>query len=536
MAGAAVLSILICLGIGLNNINAAGAFPLEDPVVDSLSQLRYDENNRLAENYLLISDNEGCKDIVRNAWNKRPDYKFLTIKTMSQNVVDLYPILTQADTVDSVRNSHNTGHFVCHSVALDRGTDRDHILHQIPEKHHTEHVANQGTKENPAFSSSMAAHFSEYHDFLDNSVMKVEFGFLNWKPNDAKIYWVDIVGDRRVFVSDLKRKEKNTQWQTTTLGHVFEVEDAVTGEIFGRYEAQHPSINVIGTPRPEDIGHPMPNKIIGEQVRATFNAEWRRANRVTRTFTELGFSKGKLPDDLFQSIRTYYYNNRMQLAREEWDDKGLFVNWWEVEAYMIAIPWRLKSYWQRRLMPLVEAWGGVELELTDIYGMRRYEDGARLLTHVDREQTHAVSLIINIAQIGMREPWMLEIYDFAGRLHEVEMDEGDIVYYESARCLHGRMKALHGTAYINLFAHYRPIGDPDWFTKQNPDDTPEQCLDVSQAAESVQALYKQYISPRAQTLSGPETLFDHWVDMGSEAKDSHNFVPVSECTGISSEL
>ena len=30
----------------------------------------------------------------------------------------------------------------------------------------------------------------------------------------------------------------------------------------------------------------------------------------------------------------------------------------------------------------------------------------------------------------MREPWMVEIYDFAGRLHEIEMHPGDIVYYE----------------------------------------------------------------------------------------------------------
>lgn len=53
----------------------------------------------------------------------------------------------------------------------------------------------------------------------------------------------------------------------------------------------------------------------------------------------------------------------------------------------------------------MEQWSGVELELTDIYGMRRYEDGARLLAHVDREETHAASLIINVAQGAIRTPW-----------------------------------------------------------------------------------------------------------------------------------
>jgi hypothetical protein len=40
------------------------------------------------------------------------------------------------------------------------------------------------------------------------------------------------------------------------------------------------------------------------------------------------------------------------------------------------------------------------LGLTD-----RYQEGARLLTHVDREETHAVSVIINLEQVreGGRE-------------------------------------------------------------------------------------------------------------------------------------
>lgn len=58
------------------------------------------------------------------------------------------------------------------------------------------------------------------------------------------------------------------------------------------------------------------------------------------------------------------------------------------------------------------------------------------------------------------------------------MDEGDIVYYESARCLHGRMQPLDGAFYVNLFAHYRPVGDPAWFTRSNPVDGPAQLLDL----------------------------------------------------------
>ena len=32
----------------------------------------------------------------------------------------------------------------------------------------------------------------------------------------------------------------------------------------------------------------------------------------------------------------------------------------------------------------------------------------------------------------------MEVYDHADRLHEVAMEPGDIVYYESTKALHGR--------------------------------------------------------------------------------------------------
>ena len=171
---------------------------------------------------------------------------------------------------------------------------------------------------------------------------------------------------------------------------------------------------------------------------------------------------------------------------------------------------------------MVEAWTGVDLETTDIYGMRRYEDGARLLTHVDRQSTHGTSIIMNIAQAGIRTPWKVEIYDFADRLHEVEMDPGDIVYYESARCLHGRMRPLDGDYYVNLFAHYRPNGDPNWFTKPNPDDAPKQALDLGQctsdgARAKFTAQATPYLSSRS-AMKGPNDLFEFWKETGKDVK------------------
>jgi hypothetical protein len=202
----------------------------------------------------------------------------------------------------------------------------------------------------------------------------------------------------------------------------------VTKKVLGKYVAEYNSFFVVG-----DAGihtKHMPNE--EAILQNTFYNEYEGSLQVKRTFTSLGFNKGRLPPDLFASIEAYYYNNKNHLALEEWHKKGgLHVNWYEVPAYMIQMPWDLKRVWQTRLKELVETWiGGIPLENTDIYGIRQYEDGARLISHVDRVNTHAASLIINVAQWGMREPWYIEIYDLAGRLHEIEMNPGDIVYYE----------------------------------------------------------------------------------------------------------
>jgi len=75
----------------------------------------------------------------------------------------------------------------------------------------------------------------------------------------------------------------------------------------------------------------------------------------------------------------------------------------------------------------------VELEDTDLYGMRIYSQGAKLLKHVDRESTHAVSMIINVDQSedlasGEVEPWNLEINDHANDEPQlVGMEAGEMV-------------------------------------------------------------------------------------------------------------
>ncbi len=76
--------------------------------------------------------------------------------------------------------------------------------------------------------------------------------------------------------------------------------------------------------------------------------------------------------------------------------------------------------------------------------------------HVDTCSTHVVSAIMNIDQGGMRKDWPLLILDHDGNEHNITMKPGDMIFYESARLLHGRPEPMEGDHYDNIFIHYMP--------------------------------------------------------------------------------
>lgn len=355
---------------------------------------------------------------------------------------------------------------------------------------------------------------------------------MNYHSRDTpiKVYWIAPVTAEKKMHMEIKWGERGTRCFTSFIGHLFQVEDGETDQLLETIRIEHVTTKAVGISPPSGNAD---RHSFDTEIQRTLHNEWRRHNRVTRTFSPLGFKKGRLPDDIFASMGAFYYNNRHFKVREEWNGKGVFVNWWETDCSFIQIPWDLKGKWQVRLRELVEAWAGVDVEQTDMYGLRWYENGARLLTHVDRESTHAVSLIVNIAQGNMTQPWPVEVNDHADRLHEVVMRPGDIVYYESAKCLHGRNRPLSGpnAYYVNLFTHYRPIGDPKWFEKPNHEGVPDPVLDVEGdcrlekvsttetphhqlgVVESVRCADERlgsYISPTLFKATGAQDLIEWW--------------------------
>ena len=50
------------------------------------------------------------------------------------------------------------------------------------------------------------------------------------------------------------------------------------------------------------------------------------------------------------------------------------------------------------MQPELEAWSGVKLKHSAVYGIRVYRRGSYLGQHVDIAETHVISAIVNVAQ------------------------------------------------------------------------------------------------------------------------------------------
>ena len=106
------------------------------------------------------------------------------------------------------------------------------------------------------------------------------------------------------------------------------------------------------------------------------------------------------------------------------------------------------------------------------------------------------------------------------------------MYYESAKSLHGRNTPLASGHYANIFTHYRPIGDPDWYKKENPEDTPEPLMDVGKcqlvgkpneysvgAVQCDNPAVGPHLSPKMITAESGDDLYNLWLSVGPSIED-----------------
>lgn len=472
------------------------------PVVSSIENgLSYDENGRLASYHLVFplgNIGKNCPAVETERYGIRK----AALQGEALEVV--FPGYDDASDEDSP----------CVAACLERGAERSIAGYAMPDK-----IYNASTSD------------TSFRNWVVDNCAAVEVCLMNYLDEEHELenYWIPPNGEEPKLSQVLKYGERNTRCFTSYLGHNFHVKNSKDGSIVATYTVEFPMTLGIGENKPhkQDI---TPGQF-DNTIKSTLRSEWDKKNIPQRTFSPLGFAKGRLPNDVFATMGAFFYNNRNFKTLEEWKGKGVFVNWWESDVYFIQIPWQMKDKWQHRLVDLVSEWAGLEVEQTVMYGLRQYESGARLLTHVDRLRTHVVSLIVNVAQGNLSEEWPVEVFDHYGRLHEVIMQPGDIVYYESAKNLHSRNRPLTGenAYYVNLFTHYRPVGEGDEWYKLPSSNQSEPVLEVEGechvppqvvSKETEYLGYGQvkcddprlgrYVSPSLFVAKSPDDLIEWW--------------------------
>ena len=188
------------------------------------------------------------------------------------------------------------------------------------------------------------------------------------------------------------------------------------------------------------------------------------AGRIVHKFTPMGFKVIQTPPQIHEKL----YKKVMDAVNNQWDDlpeeqdvNAIYGETNPLFVDMEGLDWEVLE----DLQPLHEEWaGGMKLFPTSAYGVRLYQNGSSLVMHHDKVHTHVISSIVHIAHEYYNEsqPWPIQIEDHDGNLHSVNLKSGQMLFYESAKCLHGRMQAFHGKYYGSIFLHYAPVDKKTW--------------------------------------------------------------------------
>lgn len=266
-----------------------------DVVLSLEDDLDYDGNGKLSTHQLVYT--EGCAgDLTATIVPDR--FEFHPVAGKAQ--IDLF-------------GAESAGE--CRAACLERGVDRTLVAAVLPQRQYS--PADDGTLVN----------------WLRDGCTRVEVCVLNYvdESDPLMLYWLHPTSGEKKFHMSLEYGERKTRCFSSFIGHQFVVErkgedgdgGAEASAVVGEFAVEFTTVLAFG--KAPTLVKPDQDK--SQQIRSTLKHEWDRHIRVTRTFSPLGFAKGRLPDDVFASMAALYYNNRHHKVNEEWKGKGVFVNW-----------------------------------------------------------------------------------------------------------------------------------------------------------------------------------------------------------------
>jgi hypothetical protein len=185
--------------------------------------------------------------------------------------------------------------------------------------------------------------------------------------------------------------------------------------------------------------------------------------RMLPKFTENGFEVVKAPKKVLDKLLAVINKGleKFEEIPEEFDVEAIYGDIRPKFLNIGGLAWEVLE----DLKEMHEQWaGGMKLIPTSSYGVRLYQNGSSLVMHKDKCATHVISSIFHLVHQYDKDdqPWNIEIEDHDGNLHAHALESGDLLFYESAKCLHGRMSKFKGKYYGSIFLHYKPVDTNIW--------------------------------------------------------------------------
>ena len=175
------------------------------------------------------------------------------------------------------------------------------------------------------------------------------------------------------------------------------------------------------------------------------------------TLHTVGFEKVRLQLDCIDNIRVWMKENETQFIEEIGAKSDIEKN---IKSNILDInsaPPQLRSDLLNQMKELLTKWINYKSTLQHVatYGIREYTRSSSLGNHYDKKNTHVISAIIHLEDKSDKQ-WPLYIEDHNYKAHQVTMEYGDVVFYESTTCFHGWPTEFEGESHRNMYIHFRP--------------------------------------------------------------------------------
>lgn len=200
----------------------------------------------------------------------------------------------------------------CKAVCLERGVDREIAHAAMP------HKIYKGGEYRGTLT-----------DWFESNCRQVEVCLINYYDPKVliKTLWIQPdTNEAVVHLDDIQYGEPKTRCFNSFIGHKFHVVTSSDDTKITEFQVEYTLVLAVGNNFPPDNRE---TRDFDKEIRSTLKYEWEKHLQVKRTFSPLGFSKGRLPPDVFASMRSFFNNNKGNKVTEEWGGRGVFVNWYD---------------------------------------------------------------------------------------------------------------------------------------------------------------------------------------------------------------